>query len=445
MASPTTIINFATTIFTVLILSTTISDSKSLVHRSSSAPFKPNTLILPVTKDNATSLHVTILRKRTPQIAVPLLVDLNGRFLWVNCDDNYLSSTYTAPFCHSAQCSRAGVHYCHKCKSSPTPRPGCHNNTCGVIATNPLTHKNSVSELGLDVVSVRAFNGGRGVRRWATDPQFLFACAPSSLLQGPLPQGVRGIAGLGHTPVSLPLQLASHFGFRPEFAMCLSPLSTDKGAIFIGNIPSEVAPKIMAYTPLTIGPQGEYFILIRSININNQTVPFNTTLLSKTRGFGGTMISTTIPYTIMEHSVYNTFSQFFAKQLSGVPQVQAVPPFGLCFDSRILPPTRVGAPNIDFVMQNRNVSWRIFGYDALVSARPNVSCLAFVDGGTNTRAGITIGAYQLENNFVHFDLFGSRFGFIPSRLAQPFDCSKFNNFTTGADLLELQEFDAIGN
>ncbi|KAL8061669.1 hypothetical protein ABFX02_02G100800 [Erythranthe guttata] len=303
MASSTTIINFMITILISLILSSTISES--YVHRSS-APFKPNKVILPRMKDFKNNLFITTLHKRTPQIVLPLVLDLNGRILWVNCDDNYLSSTYRAPICHSVQCARAGAHSCQKCGSSPTPRPGCHNNTCVVIATNPITLKNSVSELALDVVTIRDFNGSSGSntsRRWATDPQTLFACAPSSLLQGPLQHGVQGIARLGNTPVSLPVQLASRFGFRPEFTLCLSSRAID-GTMLIGNITPRMLPKIMSYTPLNVGAQGDYAIRIRSISINNKNIPFNTSLFSKTKGFGDTIISTTVYQTVMEHSIY---------------------------------------------------------------------------------------------------------------------------------------------
>ncbi|KAL0429512.1 UNVERIFIED_CONTAM: Basic 7S globulin [Sesamum radiatum] len=403
------------------------------------APFKPNSLILPVRKDPATNLHVTSLRKRTPSVLVPLLLDLNSRFLWVTCDQNYSSSTYHAPFCHSTQCDRAGVHYCHKCRLS-SARPGCHNNTCGVLVTNPFTYRRTISEVALDVVSIQAIDQASNRSQWVTVPHFLFACAPSSLLQGHYPQAVQGVAGLGHTAVALPIQLASNFGFRPQFSLCLSSSTTEDGAVFFGNLPSEVQPRTLTYTPVTIGAQGEYYILVKSVRINNQTVPFNTSLLSRTRGFGGTQISTTTPYTVLEHSVFKTFTEFFAEQLAGVPQVEAVPPFGLCFDANILPPTRVGTPNIDFVMQNKNVTWTFLGVDALVRVRRNVSCLAVVDGGSDPGAAITIGAYQLEGNFVHFDLLRSRVGFYPSRLSQLFRCSNFN--FTGARL--ALEVDAAG-
>ncbi|KAK4414232.1 Basic 7S globulin [Sesamum alatum] len=403
------------------------------------APFKPTSLVLPVRKDPATNLHVTNLRKRTPPVPVPLLLDLNGRFLWVTCDQNYSSSTYYAPFCHSTQCDRAGVHYCHKCRLS-SARPGCHNNTCGVLVTNPFTERQTISELAQDVVSIPAIDQASNPSQWVTIPHFLFACAPSSLLRGQYPQSVQGVAALGHTAVALPMQLASNFGFQPQFSLCLSSSTTEDGGVFFGSLPSKVQPRALAYTPVSVGGQGVYYILVKSVKINNKRVPFNTSLISTTRGFKGTLISTTTPYSALEHSVFKIFTQFFADQLAGVPQVEAIPPFGLCFDANILPPTRVGTPNIDFVMQNKNVTWTFLGVDALVRVRPNVSCLAFVDAGSDPGAAITIGAYQLEDNFVHFDLSRSRVGFYKSRLSQPFRCSNFN--FTGARL--AMEVDATG-
>ncbi|KAI3445273.1 hypothetical protein Pfo_001938, partial [Paulownia fortunei] len=308
----------------------------------------------------------------------------------VNCDQNYLSSTYNALFCHSTQCARTGVHYYYKCNST-TVRPYCHNNTCGVLATNPLTQKNVISELAEDVVSIRLIDQASNLSQWVTIPQFPFACAPSSLLQGPLPQGVQGIVGLSHIPIS-----------------CLYSWHLILG-IFFGNLPSKVPPGVIVYTPLTIGAQGEYFIPVRSIKINNQTIPFNTSLLSRTR--------------VLEHSIFKMFAQFFTNQLVRVPQVETISPFGLCFNASILPPTR-GDTCYEIFSYNRNVSWTVLGVDALVRVRPNVSCLAF-----------------LEDNFIHFDLLRSRVGFIPSRLSQPFICSNFN-FTSAE--LNL-EFDAMGD
>lgn len=48
---------------------------------------------------------------------VPFVVHLNGQFLWVTCEQSYLSSTYNAPLCHSTQCD-----------GEPTPLTATHAN-----------------------------------------------------------------------------------------------------------------------------------------------------------------------------------------------------------------------------------------------------------------------------------------------------------------------------
>lgn len=118
-----------------------VTQSKPPQHTA----FNPNKLVLPIQKDQATHLFITNIHKRTPLKQVPFVVHLNGQFLWVACEQSYLSSTYHAPLCHSTQCARANTPYCHTCNS--TPRPGCHNNTCGLMATNPMTHQAAMAEL----------------------------------------------------------------------------------------------------------------------------------------------------------------------------------------------------------------------------------------------------------------------------------------------------------
>lgn len=80
-----------------------------------------------------------------------------------------------------------------------------------------------------------------------------------------------------------------------------------------------------------------------------------------------------------------------------MPQAKSVPPFGICFNSHNLPPSRVDRyPNIDFVMQSQNVISTILGVDSSVNAQPNVSHLAFLDGGLNGRPPIVNGAYDID-------------------------------------------------
>ncbi|KAK3005934.1 hypothetical protein RJ639_016720 [Escallonia herrerae] len=421
-------LNSSTLHFLLIFFSLCILTVSSESHAR--AAFMPNTLVLPVHKDTVTNLHVTHIFKRTPLQSLPFLVDLNGRFLWSNCDQNYLSTTYRAPICHSTQCSRAGTHYCHKCTSSP--RPGCHNDTCGVMIVNPITHRNAIGELAQDVLSIQSTQGsnsGPGVQV----PQFIFACAPSSLLQGPLPNNVQGVAGLGDTPVALPRQLSSQFGFKQQFALCLTSSDTRYGVIFFGNPPYKLLPGVdvsvpIGYTPLTISPEGEYTIRLKSIRINNKPVPFNTSSRGE-QVLGKTIISTTAPYTLLEHSIFKSFTGLFANQLSGVPRVNPVPPFGVCFNSKNLTSTRVGpgVPTIDLVVHSRNATyWRIFGANSMVQARPGVSCLGLVDGGVNPRASVVIGSLQLEDNLLQFDLARSRLGFSSSLLFRHTNCANFN-------------------
>ena len=91
--------------------------------------------------------------------------------------------------------------------------------------------------------------------------------------------------------------------------------------------------------------------------------------------------------------------------------MNAVGPFGLCYDSK-----RISAvPSVELVMEERpEVVWRISGDNLMVQAQPGVSCLGIVDGGASPKAAIAIGARQLEENVVVFDLATSRLGFSNS-------------------------------
>ncbi|KAG4122554.1 hypothetical protein ERO13_D11G273850v2 [Gossypium hirsutum] len=369
-----------------------LSISSFTLLSQSQTSSKLNKFVLPIHQDNKTNLYVANIYKRTPLLQIPFVVDLNGRLLWVT----------------------SNTHYCHTCFSKA--RPGCHNNTCGLMSVNPVTGLTAMSELAQDVLSIYSTQGSNP-GPLVKIPRFLFTCAPSLLLQPVLPGNVQGVAGLGYSPISLPTQLASHFGyagFAPTFALCLAP----NGAIFFGDSPYYMLPGLdislpVGYTPLIISPLGEYYIEVKSIKINNKDVPLNTTLLSiDRRGIGGTKLSTINPYTILEHSIFKSVTEFFTKELSSIPLVKLVEPFEVCFNSKML--------------HDQHVIWRIYGSNSLVEATPGVSCLAFVDGGLNTRAAIVIGAYQMENNLIQFDMARSRLGFSSSLLFFRTSCNNLN-------------------
>ncbi|KDP40112.1 hypothetical protein JCGZ_02110 [Jatropha curcas] len=409
--------------------------------------FRPKALVLPVSKDASTLQYLTQLKQRTPLVPVKLTLDLGGQYMWVDCDQGYKSSSYKPARCRSAQCSLAKSKSCiTECFSSP--RPGCNNDTCALLPDNTVTHTGTSGEVGQDLVSIQSTDGSNP-GRVVSVPKLIFTCGTTFLLGG-LASGVKGMAGLGRTKISLPSQFSAAFSFHRKFAICLTS-SNANGVVFFGDGPYVLLPNIdvsesLIYTPLILNPvstasaslegdpSSEYFIGVKSIKINGKAVPLNTSLLSIDKeGFGGTKISTVDPYTVMETTIYNEFINAFRKALAGVPKVAPVAPFGLCFNSTNIGSTRVGpaVPQIDLVLQSSTVFWRIFGANSMVQVKSDVLCLGFFDGGVNPRTSVVIGGHQLENNLLQFDLAASKLGFSSSLLFRQTTCANFN-FTSKA-------------
>ncbi|KAI3875003.1 hypothetical protein MKW98_019576 [Papaver atlanticum] len=417
----------------------------SLSNSQHTTSFRPKALVLPIIKDASALQYLTHINQRTPRVPVKVVVDLGGQYLWVDCEQGYASSTYRPARCGSAQCSLAMKTLgCGTCSS--TPRPGCNNNTCNLFPDNPINQGAAIAEVASDVVSVQSTDGSNPGAS-VTAKQFIFSCAPTSLLEG-LEKGVKGMAGFGRSKIGLPSQFSTAFSFPRKFAMCLA----SNGVIFFGDGPYVMQPGIdlstsLEYTPLLINPIStaaayvlgdasvEYFIGVKSIKINEKQVPVKKNLLSinSTDGYGGTKISTVNPYTVMETSIYSAFVDVFTKEAKAlnISRVAPVAPFGTCFSRKNVGTTRVGAavPTIDLVLQNEKVIWRIFGANSMVQVKDDVLCLGFVDGGVNPRTSIVLGGHQLEDNLLQFDIATSRLGFSSSLLFIQTTCSNFN-FTT---------------
>ncbi|XP_057424342.1 probable aspartic proteinase GIP2 [Lotus japonicus] len=409
--------------------------------------FRPKALVIPVTKDASTLQYLTQINQRTPQVPVKLVVDLGGNFLWVDCETNYTSSTYRPARCKSAQCSLAGSSSCGDCFSSP--KPGCNNNTCGLIPDNTITGTATSGELAQDTLSIQSTNG-LTPGRIATVSNFLFTCGSTFLLKG-LAKGTTGMAGLGRTKIALPSQFSSAFSFHRKFAICLS---SSTGVVIFGDEPYVLLPNVdaskgLSFTPLLTNPvstssafsQGEpsaeYFIGVKSIVIDEKTVTVNSSLLDiNSNGLGGTKVSTVDPYTVLEDSIFKAITKAFidAAAARNIKRVAAVKPFEVCFSGKGVGSTRLGAavPTVEFVMQN-GVTWYVFGANSVVDVHNDgsVLCLGFVNGGKNARTSIVIGGYQLENNLVQFDLASSRLGFSSLLYGRQTTCANFN-FTSTA-------------
>ncbi|KAI8025611.1 Basic 7S globulin [Camellia lanceoleosa] len=385
-------------------------------HTFSEQPSTPTALVLPISKHALTLQYTTILSRRTPLVPLNVVVDLNGPFLWISCDSTYNSSTYKSVQCHSPLCSLA-----HSNKL------GCnHYNTCIVFSKNVFTNKVSAGELSEDVLGLNSTNGLNPISM-VSIPQFLFSCAPAFLSRG-LASGAKGVAGLGHTKIALPTQLANAYNFTRKFSMCLSPSPNDPGVLFFGDGPYVLLPgidisKLLTFTPLIQRPRdsNEYYIRVKSIRVNGKQVPINSSML---------MISTVNPYAIIESSIYSSLTRVFIEEAlaANVARVESQAPFDVCFSTKNTNGAmiRPGMPLIDLVLQNEKVFWRIFEINSMVPVGNDTVCLGFLDGGLNPRASIILGGYQLEDNLLQFDLESSRLGFTSSLLLRETNCASFN-------------------
>ncbi|KAF7837240.1 basic 7S globulin [Senna tora] len=193
-------------------------------------------------------------------------------------------------------------------------------------------------------------------------------------------------------------EFSAAFSFPRKFALCLT--SSD-GVVLFGDGPYVLLPGIdisrnLAYTPLIKNPAGR----------------------------GGTKVSTVSGYSVLESSIYKAVE--YGVRVSGVA------PFEECYESRSLGYTRVGpaVPTIDLLLHNKDTVWRIFGANSMVQVSDEVTCLGLLDGGVEGRTSIVIGAHQIEDNLLQFDLAASRLGFTSSLLFSSTTCANFNFTST---------------
>jgi hypothetical protein len=235
--------------------------------------------------------------------------------------------------------------------------------------------------------------------------------------------------GLGRTPIALPSQISTALGTHHKFTICLSS-SDGNGIIIVSDqaphdsvFGSEISRSV-AYTPLF--SLDEHFIGVKSIKINGKRLSLNASLLSSN---GGTKLSTIVPYTTMESTIYATFIKAYIQAAASMnmTRVASVAPFGLCFSSKGIDSQQLRSkvPAIDLVLQSEMVKWRIFGRNSMVRVNDEVMCLGFLDGGLSPMTSIVLGGYQLEDIVLQFDLGTSMLGFSPSLLMWETSCSDF--------------------
>ncbi|KAJ6763192.1 hypothetical protein OIU79_023855 [Salix purpurea] len=346
--------------------------------------------------------------------------------------------------------------------------PNCGDSVCVLKPENPFDptsseNNNQYAPALVDYFSMLTLDntGSIGGLSSSSPFTFIFSCGYKENLRG-LAGGVTGSAGLGRSKISIPVQASTIFHYPRYFALCLSGSRTRPGAAFIGTKgPYKFGrgidlSKSLVYTPLLLNPVGkysypdlkkpsdEYFIGVSSIKVNGKVVALNRSLLAidSGNGSGGTKLSTVVPFTQLATSIYKAVTEAFVKAAASSPfnltAARPAQPFSVCYPARNVKTARDGptVPAIELVMHRNDVVWKILGSNSMVRVAvkggDDVWCLGFVDAGVKPRTSIfagdpsiVIGGYQMEDNFLQFDLESMRLGFSSSVLSRGTNCASF--------------------
>lgn len=386
-----------------------------------SAVAAQNGLILPIRKDPKTFQHITTFQMGSNRAPISAVVDLGGPFLWFSCND-YASNSYAPIPCASPKCDAAKGFGCFGCNLPP--RPGCSNDTCGASPYNPF----------LDILVSQGYAEDTFYPKiGAALQEYTFSCMDKDYLAG-VAAGATGMLGLARSQISLHKQASTKLNLIDTFSLCLP--SSGAGKLAIG-----IKPRLVKSTPLIINPVStypiytngdaseEYFIDVKTIAVDGVKLNVKGSYFSIDKnGVGGTKISTLRNFTAVHNSIYKPLARAFVKAASdmGIRSAAAVAPFRACFSSASIARTAAGpeVPEIDLVLAGKDVTWRMRGSNLMVEIDRKTTCLGFVDGGSDPRTAVVIGAHQLEENLLEFDLVSSQLSFSESLLFLNTSCSR---------------------
>lgn len=382
-------------------------------------------------KDAITSLHKVTWSFREPQWDGELyhLIDLDAPFTWKNCVVRHsdipcgLEEGCRFPLpCDNTLCKEARIYINPTCPSlnNITAKYGCR--ICAVTPFNPISKSCKISQLTTDLVDLYTTNGrnpSTGANR-AFGNEFVVSCAPNSLVAS-FPKGISGVAAFSWSKLAFPRQV-SFPKVADKFALCLSSSSSTFGVAFLGNGPFYFtsSPKldlttILSYTPMVRKDSKSlgYYIGINRISINGKSIALQLPKTAK--------LSTVVPYTTLRSDIYKAVITSFSEATKNIPRVNAIRPFSLCLKASALG----SVPKIDLETESGKI-WTITGDNLMKNTGNGASCVAFVDGGSGVKDAFVIGTFQMENNFLFFDLQNQKLGFSSSLLARGISCSSFN-------------------
>ncbi|KAJ6360304.1 hypothetical protein OIU77_004330 [Salix suchowensis] len=308
--------------------------------------------------------------------------------------------------------------------------PNCGDSVCVLKPENPFDptssdNNNQYAPALVDYFSMLTLDntGSIGGLSSSSPFTFIFSCGYKENLRG-LAGGVTGSAGLGRSRISIPVQASTIFHYPRYFALCLSGSRTRPGAAFIGTKgPYKFGrgidlSKSLVYTPLLLNPVGKY-------SYPDLKKPSDEYFIG------------------LATSIYKAVTEAFVKAAASSPfnltAARPAQPFSVCYPARNVKTTRDGptVPAIELVMHRNDVVWKILGSNSMVrvavkGGNDDVWCLGFVDAGVKPRTSIfagdpsiVIGGYQMEDNFLQFDLESMRLGFSSSVLSRGTNCASF--------------------
>ncbi|KAL0843322.1 hypothetical protein Bca101_016567 [Brassica carinata] len=346
-----------------------------------------NGVVFPVTRDLSTGQYLAEIRLGDSPEPAKLVVDLSGTLLWFDCSSGRISSSRSLISGSSSGCLKAKV------GNDRASSRGDQNTDCDLLVRNGAVGITARGELATDVLSFGSVASQGTV-------EVLFACAPPLLLRG-LASGAQGVMGLGKAQISLPSQLAAETNERRRLTVYLSPSNGVVSTRSVDEVFGTAASKSLVYTPMSTSSSGNYVINVKSIRVNGKKL--------SVEGPVSAELSTLVPYTMLESSIYAVFAEAYVNAATNAKSVAPVAPFGLCF--KCTSSDEVELPAIDLALQSEMVRWRIHGKNLLVDVGGGVQCLGIVDGGSNRVSPITIGGLQLEGFVLDFDLGNSMMGF----------------------------------
>ncbi|KAL9344987.1 hypothetical protein Peur_062662 [Populus x canadensis] len=419
---------------------------------SQAAPPLQTPLQTPIQKDHSTSQYIITAYLKTPLMTTKLLLDLGATYSWVNCDD-YISSTYQHVPCNSSIANSLGSYGCVDICDGP-PGPNCANNSFLFLPDNPIKPVDYKKVNGLNDALVDYLALLNNLGSLSSIDNFIFSCARTGFLKG-LAKGVTGLASLGNSNLSIPVQISKAFSSSPNcFAMCLSGSISQPGVALFGSkgpynfLHGIDLSKSLLYTPLIFNPLGrdavpnthtlspEYYVGLTAIKVNGKMVAFNKTLLpiDGQSGSGGTRISTVVPYTKLQSSIYKAFTLAFLREAASsafnLTTTKPIKPFSVCYPASAVKTTQMGpaVPIIELVLDRQDVVWKMFGSNSMMRVTKksvDLWCLGVVDGGAIDGPSIIIGGLQLEDNLLQFDLQSKKLGFSSSILSKGTNCADY--------------------